>query len=155
MRTIATTLLLATLAACGADDDDSAGPDAAPSLGDAAASTVPSECAAYTSEVKLATGERFVTTTKAAHVKSIHKGDAFIVEQCDAIVAGPVGCPAGATCTGSGGPTGQVCVVSRSATFIDDGLYVVCETEQTSYDRAGAMFAHTLSGYRTLKITKP
>ena len=152
MRTIAALALI--LAACGTDPQgDDTSVDAVPHAG----MTIDVQCQDFTRLVRAADGSQGRATYRYAIVPSVAPGSSYLVSLCGetrTVLPAQPACPPGATCTGTSGPEGAVCVeVYRHGTFVDGKLRVSCGWKLESFATNGSLINSDELRYTSVKVT--
>jgi hypothetical protein len=136
------------------DVSQDAGSNSDPHEPDARAATkIQVTCEDYTWTLRFADGSRNETLHSVAVMHEVGPEDDYVVKICQTPT--PRFCPAGATCTGSTGPSGTYCYLSRRiGSFVDGALYVSCGDANTTYNAAGTMVSHTEDRPDLIEVTK-
>jgi hypothetical protein len=149
----------------GACNDVVSGTDAEPpaatdDAGSSDAGNVPVhadvDCQDYTQTIVFSTGARSVTVTRAALIDGIGPEDEFLTQHCGQhTIPAASGCPVGATCTGSSGPPGEGCYVTRgTGYFVGGKLLVSCGYKATTYNADGSVAYANENAYDSITVTK-
>jgi hypothetical protein len=155
--TIAALAMLA--AACGTDP--MGGDDAEPTVDSALAQPVTIDvmplCQTYTWEAKVGQVVRERNVIRVATVDGVTPETTFALERCGAAVADfqvtTPACPAGMTCTGTGGPAGPACQRLMLGSFVAGKLTVFCGGIYQRFDATGAESSRGEIGYDSLRVT--